>query len=225
MNAGIVAEFRMEGCSHGLALANDHRIIALGGQNLHAFANALDFWRADEYHLDRHIAKQALSNGAVNLTSVSVATDSDVECTQAELPGIFHFFGKQDCTGTGAKGRLQAHEIFQLLKTCVAKEPEERAGLTAWDDKAVDLIELLRLLDQHHSCTEFFQSLAVGVEIALERENADNGGSLWVLAISLQIVQIRLLVVGRGQERTCWFVAVRSSRWSFAQHDVSAAGC
>jgi len=96
----------MKGCGHGLALADDHRIVALGGQNFHTFANALDLWRPDENHFDGGIAKQALSDGAVDLASVGVAANADVDCAQAQLSRIFDFLGEENCAGTGSERGL-----------------------------------------------------------------------------------------------------------------------
>ncbi len=45
----------------------------------------------------------AFADGAVELASVGVAADADVDCAEAGLLGIFNFSGQQDCAGAGAE--------------------------------------------------------------------------------------------------------------------------
>ena len=46
-------------------------------------------------------------------------------------------------------------------------------GLAAGDDQAVDLVQLLRLFDEHNFSAQLFEPLAVSVEIALEGKDSD----------------------------------------------------
>jgi len=68
---------------------------------------------------------------------------------------------------------LVAHEFLQLLETSFTEELEKCARLSSGDDEAVDGIELFGFLNQHHFRPEFFQALAMRVEIALQRQDAN----------------------------------------------------
>ena len=75
--------------------------------------------------------------------------------------------GRSASAGAGAEGWFQANEVLELLEAGFAEEFEEGAGFTSGDHEAVDGIELLGLLDKNDLCAEFFQTRAVGVEVAL----------------------------------------------------------
>jgi hypothetical protein len=173
VNAGVVAEFRVERRRHRLALTNYDGILALGSQNLYAGPEAFDFGCTYENHFDRCVTKQPFADGAVNLAAIGVAANVDVDRAESELLGILDFLGKENGAGTGAEGWFQAHKIFQLFETCLAEQLEECAGFPAGDHEAIDGIELFGLFDQHDVGAKFFQALAVGVEVALEGEDAD----------------------------------------------------
>ena len=97
----------MEGCGHDLSLAHGDGIFifALGGDDFYVLPYALDFWCADENHLDRGLAEQAFPYGALELAAIGVAANTDVECAETGLTGIFDLFGEKDCTGASAEGR------------------------------------------------------------------------------------------------------------------------
>jgi len=170
MHAGVGGEFGVEGGGHGSSLADGYWIAALGSNDLYAFAYVCDFGGADEDHFEwgfaeggvmrvaRVIARQefALADGAVDLASVGVAADADVEGAEAFLLWILHFGGEQNCAGAGAEGGFGVDEFFQLGESFIAEEFQERAGLTAWDDQAVDGVELLGLFNEHDFGAEFF---------------------------------------------------------------------
>jgi hypothetical protein len=204
VNAGVGTEFGVEGGGHRLALANYDGILALGSQNLYTRPKAFDSGCTYENHFDRCVTEQPFPDGAVDLAAIGVAANVDVDRAQSELFGILNFLGKENRASAGAKGWFQAHKIFQLFETCLAEQLEECAGFPAGDHEAVDGIELLGFLDQHDSGAEFFQALAVGVEVALEGEDADRRWSL---------------VVGRWQGRNPLLVIEKNfvGRSSFAK--------
>ncbi len=53
MDAGVVGEFRVEGCGHDSSLPDCDWVFALGGDDLNCGANPLDLGGADEDHFDR----------------------------------------------------------------------------------------------------------------------------------------------------------------------------
>lgn len=131
MYARIVGQFGMKSCGHGPSLPYCHRniIIAFRGDDVDAGADALDFWRADENHLERRCAqlavqiakKFAFANGTVDLASVGVAADGNIDCAESGLAGILDFRGEQDGSGARAEGGLEAHELLELVESFVTQ--------------------------------------------------------------------------------------------------------
>ena len=64
---------------------------AFGGEDFDAFADVLNFGGADEDHFHGRVAEAAFADGAVDLASVGVAADADVEGAEAFLLRIFDF--------------------------------------------------------------------------------------------------------------------------------------
>ncbi len=112
MDARVVGEFGVEGGGHGASLPDSDRIGTFGGDDFDAGADMLNFRSADKYHFQRAICEQALADGAVDLTSVGVAADADVERAEAGLFGVLDFCGQQDGAGAGTEGGLEADELL-----------------------------------------------------------------------------------------------------------------
>ena len=124
---------------------------AFGGEDFDAFSDMDNFGArmktissGDSSELPRRREELALADGAVDLASVGVAADADVEGAKAVLRGIFDFGGEQDCAGAGAESGLGVDEFFQLVESGFAEELQEGPGFAAGDDEAVDVVELLR---------------------------------------------------------------------------------
>ena len=182
MDAGIFGEFRMEGRSHRSSLPDGDGIGTLGGKDLDAFSDMGNFGRADENHFQRGFIefalrvanKRALADGAVDLASVSIAADADVEGAKTRLGGIFDFFGEEDGAGAGSESGLCAYKILQLSESGIAEEFQKSSGFASGDYEAVDLVELLRLFNEDDFGAEFFEAAAVGVKIALQGQDSDD---------------------------------------------------
>src|ERR1041385_8426252 len=110
----------MKGCSHSSSLPEGDGVGAFGGEDFDAFADALDFGSANEDHLERRFAgivgesgeEFAFADGAVDLASISVAANADVESSKSGLRRIFDFSGEQDCSSAGAESGLEANKLF-----------------------------------------------------------------------------------------------------------------
>src|SRR5277367_1821779 len=141
VNARIVGEFGMERGRHGASLLNGYGsiIVTLGSDNFYAFPDMLDLRGADKNHFQRRLGaitvqQFAFTDGAVDLTSVGIAADANVERAQANLLGIFYFSRQQDRAGAGAKGGFVLDELFQFFESAIPEEFEKRAGFTARND-------------------------------------------------------------------------------------------
>src|ERR1017187_841481 len=127
MDARVIGEFGGEGGGHGSSLADGYRVGAFGGNNFHAFSDVLNLGGADENHFHGRGAelvldKSAFADGTVDLASVGVAADADVERAEAFLLGILHFSCQEDCAGACAEGGLGFYEVLQLCETLFAQE-------------------------------------------------------------------------------------------------------
>jgi len=176
----VFGEFRVEGCGHRASLPDGDWVGAFGCDHFNACAYALDLGGADEDHFEvgtflikRALQELASANRTVDLASVGIAADADIDRAQASLLRVLHFGSQQDCSGAGAEGRLEAHELFQLFETFFSEQFQERAGLAARDHEAVDFVELLRLFYEHNCGAQLFEPAAVGIEIALQGQDTD----------------------------------------------------
>src|SRR5208283_1113110 len=122
-------EFGMEGGGHDSSLPDCYRIGAFSGEDFHAGTDAFNFWGADEDHFERRRSELAVRraqefafpDGAVELASIGVAADADVDRAEAGLFRIFNLRRKQDCAGASAEGGFPSHELFQLFEAIFAQ--------------------------------------------------------------------------------------------------------
>jgi len=176
MHARIVRKLGVERRGHSTSLPDDDRICSFGGEHLDAFADFLNFWCTDENHFDRRFGTLAfeiaqefsLTDRAVDLPSVRIAADADVEGAESMLARILYLGGEQNRPGAGAERGLEADELLELLEPFVSEQLQEGSRLTSRDDQAIDLVQLLGLLDEHNFRAQLFEPAAVGVEIALQ---------------------------------------------------------
>lgn len=176
MDADVVGKFGVECGGHGASLPDSDGVGAFGGEDFDSFAEAFDLGGADEDHFERRPGRIvgewreefSFADGAVDLASVGIAANADVERSKADLRGIFDIGGEQDGPGAGAEGGLKADELFELLESGFAEKFEKRTGLAARNNEAVDLIKLLRFFDKHDIGAQLFEPAAVGIEIALQ---------------------------------------------------------
>src|SRR5262249_54932322 len=101
---------------HDFALAHQHRIATLGGQDFDILPGDDDLRGADENHLQRWTSQAgpAFTNGTVNLAAECVALHADVKCSEASLWRILYFLGQKNGPGTGAEGGLAADKCAQF---------------------------------------------------------------------------------------------------------------
>ena len=170
MDAVVVRKFWMKSRRHGVSLPDHHRITALSRQDFYIFADAFNLGGADENHFQRRVGleKFAFADGAVDLASIGIAADADVECAEALLFGIVYFVRKQDRSRAGAEGGFHCDKLFQLFEPGLAQQIQESSGFAPGNHQTVDLVELLGLLDEHNFSTQLFKPAAVRVEITLQ---------------------------------------------------------
>jgi hypothetical protein len=195
MDTSVGGQLGVEGGGHGSSLLNSYGIVAFGGDYFYTVADMFDFGCADEDHLDGRIAKQTFADGAVDLAAIGVAADADVEGAEAGLLRILDFGCQKNRTGARSESWLRVDEIFQLFESIFAEKFEEGAGFAAGDDEAIDGVELLGLFNEDDFGAEFFETPAVGVEIALQGQDSDFHSRCWVLGCWVLDPRIQALIL------------------------------
>ena len=81
MNARVVGKFGVERCGHDSSLPDGDRVVAhaFGSDDIDVRADALYFRGANENHFERLFTKSSFADRAVDLASVGVAADADVD--------------------------------------------------------------------------------------------------------------------------------------------------
>src|SRR5215469_872514 len=105
------------------ALFDQYRIAVVLGQYLHAGPGAANNRRADKHRFEIARAGALLEiafgmnrrHAAVDLATVRVALDGQVQETEALLRGMFHFLRDQDSARARAEHGLLARERAQRL--------------------------------------------------------------------------------------------------------------
>jgi hypothetical protein len=214
VNAWILRQFRVEGGGHGSSLPNRYGIVAFGCDYFHVFADVFDFGGADEDHFDGRCAEETLADGAIDLASVGVAADADVQGAEAHLFGILNFGCEKDRTGARSERGLGVDEVFQLGESVFAKKFEEGAGLSAGDDEAIDGVKLLGFFDEDDFGAEFFETAAVGVEITLQGQDSyfHNGCWAWGVRTLALGSKIHPLILTDSQDRPVGSESGRKNR-------------
>src|SRR5208337_858122 len=171
----IGGQLGVERCRHHTSLSHQDRVVAAPRENFHVRANPLDARCANEYHLQRPSTESTggLDDAGVNLSSVGVAADGDVERVQARLMWILDLPGQHDGSRAGAERWLTVDVLVQFSEARLVEQLEKGGGFSTGNHQAVDFIELLGLADEYDLRAEFFEAAAMGIEIALQCEDTD----------------------------------------------------
>jgi hypothetical protein len=176
VDTGVGAEFGVEGGGEQVALADENREAVAGGEGFDLWAGMRDARGADEDHLQR--AAWEFGGGGedsgVDLAAVGVALNGDVECGEGSLRGVLHVFCEEDCARAGTEGWRRFDEGLEGVEKAIALEEfEERGGLAARDDEAVEAGQLGRGADQLRRYAKGSERVGVGFECALQSEHTD----------------------------------------------------
>src|SRR5580704_15658523 len=164
------------------ALFNQHRVTFILCQNPYAGPGAPDDGRADEdgFHLPRTCpllkiaGRLYVRNLAVDLPSVSVALDGEVERAEALLLRVAHFLCQQDRTRAGPEDWFLTCEFTQrLVEAHEVDELEHGCAFPPGYHKAVDGLQFFGSAHEDGLGARAFERFCVRFEIALQRENSD----------------------------------------------------
>src|SRR5580704_6534026 len=106
VDAGVGAEFGVEGGGEEMAFADEDGEAFAGGEGFDAGAGMGDARGANEDHLEWAAFERGWGgeDGGVDLAAVGVALDGDVECGKGFLRGVLYVFREKDGAGAGAEG-------------------------------------------------------------------------------------------------------------------------
>ena len=184
MDAGVGAEFGVEGGGEEVAFADEDGEVVAGGEGFDVGAGAGDAGGADEDHLEWAAGEfcRLGEDGGVDLAAVGVALDGDVEGGEGFLRGVFYVLCEKDRAGAGAEGWGGFDEGLEGVEEAVTLEEfEEGGGFAAGDDEAVEIGELGWGADELCGDAESGEGFGVGFECALQGEDADGE---WAWGIS-----------------------------------------
>jgi hypothetical protein len=157
VDSRVVAEFGVEGGGKDVVLAYEDREAVAAGKGFDLRAGAGDARSADEDHLEWAAGEfgGGGEDSGVDLATVGVAFDGDVEGAEGGLGGMLDVFGEEDSAGAGSEGRDGLDEGGEGIEEAVAlEELEHGGGFASGNDEAIDAglafggEELVRSADQ-----------------------------------------------------------------------------
>ncbi len=199
----------MECGGKNMQLADENREAVALGEDFDTFAGLYDTWGADVDHLQWAPSqfRFGFDDGTVDLASVGIAFHRRVEHGKALLRWIADFFCQQNASGAGSEGRLRFHKGLQRVEEAVAgKKFQECGRFAAGDNEAVDVYQFLGFADEDGFGSGVAQGGGVGIEIALNGEDADAKRILCFDGqVPLPLLFRRFLVFNSLQQRACLF--------------------
>jgi hypothetical protein len=176
MNPWVVGKFGVERCGEHIPLLDQDGQTFGTPKYAHSLTYAADDRSANENHFDR-IAAQfgafACPDRAIDLPSVGVALDGDIEQAEVLLGRRQNVCGQQNRSGARAKdGFACRREIADACSHAFKlKELEHRGAFTTRHDEAVDPLKLLGMSDKTGGNADALKHLGVQRKVPLHGEN------------------------------------------------------
>ena len=140
------------------ALLNQNRVAAVFGENVHAIPDTPDDGGADEDRFEfsgtgageEFTSRRHRADGTIDLPSVGIAFDRDINQTEARLPRGGNVGRHQDGTGAGAEQRVPRGERDEWIEQpFLGDQFQHGRTFPAGDDEPFDEIELLGATDEN----------------------------------------------------------------------------
>src|SRR3954470_3424444 len=167
VHAGVVGQLGMEGGDEKAAVADEHRFALELREDLDALTDLADARCADEHPAQRPALPRELE---IRLEAGHLAPESvpvDLEVDGAEMVAV-----EDDHPRAGSEDR-PAERRDRRIQAIEAHQAHERGRLAAWNDEAVEALELLRLANLGHVRAKTPEDRSVLAKVALQGENAD----------------------------------------------------
>ena len=159
-----------------MAFANKYGVVVAGGEGLDGGAGCGDARGADEDHLERAAGEFGfgLDDGGVDLASVGVTFDGDVEGGEGLLRGVGNVLRKQYDSGAGSEGGGLVNEVLEEVEeAALLEELEHGGGLAAGHDEAVQSFEIGGQSNQLRRGAQLCNGLRVSVVGSLQGKDPD----------------------------------------------------
>ena len=207
-----LGQLGVEGDGQDVALAHGHRVAVHLGQHLHLRAHALDPGGADEDRLERPVgpgrARPRTSASWRPKALRRTVTSSRPRCSRSSMIRPAQ---------VPSTGRPERDEVAQRLGQPLALDAErDRGRLAAGDHQPVEPFEIGGHAHAARLRAQLGEDLGVRLEVALEGEDADRGGSPTALleqaAVGLERADLdaghRLAQLARGRGHALGVVVV-----------------
>ena len=140
------------------ALLNQNRVAAVFGENVHPIPDAADDGGADEDRFEfsgagareEFVSRRHRADGTIDLPSVGIAFDRDINETEARLPRRGNVGRHQDRAGAGAEQGVPSGEPDEWIQQAfLANELQHSRTFPAGDNEPFDDVELLGATDEN----------------------------------------------------------------------------
>lgn len=112
-------------------------------------------------------------DGAAGLPAVSIALDRQIHPAETVLSRRHDFLRHENRAGAGAHHRVTLGELHERAEEpLVLEQFQHRGGFPAGNDEPVKITQFSLLADIHGLVPELLDDPAMGLEVALQRENA-----------------------------------------------------
>ncbi len=177
MDGGVGGEFGVEGGGEDVILLDEGGRAFVLGEDGDVGSDFFDDGAANENHFEWFFLQGGVAeeNVAGELAAVAVAKDGHVEELERILRGIFDVVGEEDGSGTGAKDSAAFAGVIAdgVVETFFLEELELRGAFAAGENEAVAAVEIGDGADFDGLCAEFVKHGGVGVEVALDGQDAN----------------------------------------------------
>ena len=139
-------------------LLNQNRVAAVFGENAHPLPDAADDGRADEHRFEfsgagageEVVSRRHRADGTIDLPSVGIALDRNINQTEARLPRRGDVGRHQDGTGAGAEQGVPRGEPDERIEQpLLADELQHGRTFPAGNNKPFDKVKLLGATDEN----------------------------------------------------------------------------
>jgi len=182
MDAGLVRQFWMESRGKKAPGAHQGGKAVAGREDFHIRTSPGNPGSPDEDHLEGPAREGGLGleNRRIDLTSICIPLDSDIERSQGLLCRMLNVLGKQDSPGAGAKGWNLCNERLKNVKEVIPfEELQHRGRFAARHNEArhgwcaVGQDEVARHSNEFRSRPKNAKGLGMGFKSPLQGEYAN----------------------------------------------------
>ncbi len=158
MHAPVLRQLRVKSGRQVTALLNQNRVAGVFGENMHPTPDTADDGGADEDRFElpgasageEFASRRHRTDGAIDLPSVGIAFDRDINQTETRLPRRGNVSRHQNRAGAGAEqGAPCSKPDKRIQQPFLVDELQHGRAFPARDDEPFDEVKLLRATDEN----------------------------------------------------------------------------